>query len=125
MSFPNDLKYSAKHTWARVEGNVATVGISFYAQEQLGDLVFVEMPEVGASVTKDTPCGVVESAKVASDFNSPVTGKVIEINSELDDSPELMNEDCYGKGWFAKIELADAGEPATLLDAAGYQAGLE
>jgi len=125
MSYPSELKYSPKHTWVKVDGNVATIGITFYAQEQLGDLVFVELPEVGATISKDAAAGVVESAKVASDFIAPVSGKVLEVNTELDDSPELMNEDCYGKGWFAKVELSDAGEVASLLDAAAYEGGLE
>jgi len=125
MSYPSELKYGAKHTWAKVEGNVATIGITFYAQEQLGDLVFVELPAVGATITKDAAAGVVESAKVASDFIAPVSGKVLEVNTELDDSPEIMNEDCYGKGWFAKVELTNPADVDALLDAAAYQAGLE
>jgi len=122
MSYPSELKYSPKHTWVKIEGNVATIGITFYAQEQLGDLVFVELPAVGATITKDSPCGVVESAKVASDLIAPVSGKVVEVNTELDDSPEIINEDPYGKGWIAKVEITDADG---LLDAAAYQGGLE
>ena len=122
MSYPSELKYSPKHTWVKIEGNVATIGITFYAQEQLGDLVFVELPAVGATITKDAAAGVVESAKVASDLIAPVSGKVIEVNTELDDAPEIINEDPYGKGWIAKVEITDADG---LLDAAAYQAGLE
>jgi len=121
MSYPSELKYSPKHMWAKIEGNVATIGITFFAQEQLGDIVFVELPKVGATINKDTPCGVVESAKVASDLIAPLSGKVIEVNTELDDSPEIINEEPYEKGWMAKVEITDADG---LLDAAGYQASI-
>ena len=121
MSFPNELKYSAKHTWARVEGNVATVGISFYAQEQLGDLVFVEMPEVGDELTQGEEYGVVESSKVASDLVAPISGEVVEINEKLDDEPEYINEDAYD-AWIVKIKVADEDELENLLNSDGYEA---
>lgn len=120
MEIPEDLKYSKEHEWVLVEGNVATVGITAFAQEQLGDVVFVELPAVGDKVTKDEAMGVVESVKTVSDVYAPVSGTVLEINDDLPDSPELINEDPYGDGWFVKIEMSDPTDLDDLLDSAGY-----
>ncbi len=123
--YPKDLKYTEEHEWVRVEDGVATVGITHYAQEQLGDIVFVELPEVGQRLEKGESFGVVESVKTVSDLYSPVSGTVTAINEELLDAPEKVNEDPYGAGWMIKLELADEGELAELLDAAEYTRMLE
>lgn len=121
MEFPEDLKYSKEHEWVLVEGNVATVGITDYAQDQLGDIVFVELPAVGDKVSKEDAFGVVESVKAVSDIYAPVTGKVIEINDDLPDNPEILNEDPYGDGWIIKIEMSDPEELDDLLSSAEYE----
>jgi len=123
--YPKDLKYTEEHEWVRVEDGIATVGITHYAQEQLGDIVFVELPEVGQRLEKGESFGVVESVKTVSDLYSPVSGTVTEINEELLDAPEKVNEDPYGAGWMIKLEMADAGELDELLDAAEYTRMLE
>ena len=122
MEFPDDLKYSREHEWVLVEGKVATVGITAFAEEQLGDVVFVELPGVGDKVTKDEAMGVVESVKAVSDVYAPVSGTVIEVNDDLPDSTELVNEDCYGDGWMVKIELSDPTDLDELMTAAEYEA---
>ncbi len=123
---PNDLKYAKSHEWVRNEGDgTATVGISDHAQELLGDLVFVELPEVDAEVSAGNDCAVVESVKAASDIYSPVSGKIIAVNEELSDSPEIINESAFENGWIFKIEMSDAGELDNLLDADGYAAVME
>ncbi len=119
---PADLKYSKEHEWIRVEGNIGVVGITWFAQDQLGDVVFVEMPEVGRELKQNEQFGVVESVKTVSDLYCPVSGKVVEINTALENSPELINQDPYGEGWILKIELADPSELDSLLDAAAYEA---
>lgn len=120
---PSDLKYAKSHEWVRLEADgTATVGITDHAQEALGDLVFVETPDVGSSVSAGDACAVVESVKAASDVYAPVSGEVIEANEALDDSPELINEAAYGDGWMFKIKLSDAAEAEALLDADGYSA---
>lgn len=116
--YPEELKYSKEHEWVRQEGNVAVIGITHFAQDQLGDVVFVEVPAVGDTVTAGATFGVVESVKTVSDLYSPVTGKVIEVNDRLNDEPELVNDEPYGSGWMIKVEVEAVGE---LLDAAGYQ----
>ena len=121
MNIPKDLKYSKDHEWVKVEGNIATVGITDFAQDQLGDVVFVEAPEVGAELAAGDGMGTVESVKAVSDVYSPLSGKVVEANEELADAPQLINEDPYAKGWIAKIEIADTAEVAALLDAAAYE----
>jgi len=124
-NLPTDLKYSKSHEWVRDEGGgVVTVGITDHAQELLGDLVFVELPEVGESVAMEGECAVVESVKAASDVYSPVSGEVVEINTNLADSPELVNESPYEGGWIFRIRLANPDELAGLLDAVGYQAAI-
>ena len=122
---PDDVKYSREHEWVRVENGVATIGITQHAQEQLGDLVFVELPGVGDAVETGNPMGTVESVKAVSEVFAPVTGKVVEINETLADHPERINEDPHGEGWIARIELGAAGEPGDLMTAAEYQAFIE
>jgi glycine cleavage system H protein len=125
MEFPEDLRYSREHEWVLVEENIATVGITDFAQEQLGDVVFVELPAVGDSVTKDEAFGVVESVKAVSDVYAPVSGTVVEINDDLPESPEMINEDPYGDGWIIKIEISDRTDLDDLLDAVAYQQYVE
>ncbi len=120
MQVPDDLSYSSDHEWVRVDGGRSRVGITDYAQDALGDVVFVELPEVGASVTAGEAIAEVESTKSVSDIYAPVTGTVVEVNAELADAPERLNEDPYGEGWLFVIETAD-GE-TQLLDAAAYRA---
>jgi glycine cleavage system H protein len=116
------VRYSKEHEWIRVEGDVATVGITQYAQEQLGDVVFVEVPQAGRKVTKGEACAVVESVKAASDIYAPVSGEVIEPNAALSDSPGDVNAEPMGKGWFFKLRLADRSELSGLMDEAAYAA---
>ena len=124
-SYPDDLLYHAEHDWARIEGDVATFGITWYAQDQLGEVVFFEPPQAGASTTKDEPYGEVESVKAVSDVVAPLSGEVIEGNEALSDRPEAINEDPYGEGWMVKVRLSDPGEQDQLLDAEAYRASLE
>jgi len=116
-----DLKYASSHEWAKPQGETATVGISDHAQGELGDVVYVELPEVGSTVTKGETFGVVESVKAASDVYSPVSGEVVEINSALVDEPAKVNGDPYGDGWMIKVKLADQGELDSLLSAQAYE----
>lgn len=120
MNFPKDLKYTASHEWARIEGGLATVGITDFAQGELGDIVFVELPAVGAKVSAGKPFGTVEAVKAVSDLNAPLSGEVAEINSNLEGTPDVVNKDAYGAGWMVKIKLSNAAEAANLMDAAGY-----
>jgi len=122
MEFPEELKYTAEHEWVLVEGNLAVIGITDFAQDSLGDVVFVELPEVGTEVTTGKAFGVVESVKAVSDVYAPVSGTVEEINEELPDAPEIMNTSPYGDGWMIKIRMSDPGELDGLMDAAAYQA---
>ena len=115
-----DTSYSQEHEWIRVEGDVGTIGITQYAQEQLGDVVFVDVPQAGRKVAKGEACAVVESVKAASDIYAPVTGEVVEANAALADSPGDVNAEPMGKGWFFKIKLSDKGELAGLMDEAAY-----
>jgi len=121
MEFPDDLKYSREHEWVLVEGNVATVGISSFAEEQLGDVVFVELPTVGDTVAKDDAMGVIESVKAVSDVYAPLSGTVTEVNDDLPDNTELVNDDPYGDGWMVKIEIADLSELEDLMEPGEYQ----
>jgi glycine cleavage system H protein len=120
MTIPPDLAYTDEHEWALIDGSRAKVGITDYAQAQLGDVVYVELPRVGADVRSKAAFGVVESVKAASDLYSPFTGKVVEVNSRLESEPELVNTDPYGDGWMVVIELADPAEAGALLDATAY-----
>ncbi len=118
---PEELRYTQSHEWVRLEGEgIVTVGITDHAQEQLGDLVFVELPEVGRKLSIEEEFGVVESVKTASDLYAPLSGEVVEVNEELADAPELVNNDAYGDGWLLKLKLADDDELNTLLDGATY-----
>ncbi len=117
---PADLKYAKTDEWIRIEGDTATIGISDYAQDSLNDIVFVELPEVGAKIAKGEAFGVVESVKAASDLSAPVSGTVTGINSELEDTPELINGDPYGKAWIIKVKLDNASEADSLMDSAAY-----
>ena len=120
-NIPSELKYVASHEWIRVEGDgTVTIGITDHAQDLLGDVVFVELPEVGADVATGDESGVVESVKAASDIYAPLSGEVVAINEELEDSPELVNSDPYGDGWFFKLKLSDVDELNELLSAEGY-----
>lgn len=125
MNFPNDLKYTKEHEWVRVEGNNATVGITDYAQKELGDIVFVDLPQVNSEVEQNSAFGVVESVKAVSDLYSPISGKVIKVNGGLSDTPEHVNNDPYGKGWMIVVEMKDKGELSSLFDASKYQAYVE
>jgi glycine cleavage system H protein len=121
---PDDRRYTKEHEWARLEGDVATVGITEYAQGELGDVVFVELPEVGRRLTQGDSFGVVESVKAASDLYAPVSGEVAEVNGKLQDSPELVNSEPLAGGWMIKVRVADRAELDTLMDAAAYEAHL-
>ena len=125
MDFPKDLKYTKEHEWIKVEGNIATVGITDYAQDSLGDVVYVELPQEGASVTKNEPFGVVESVKAVSDLYSPISGSINEVNDAIIDNPEVINEDPYGDAWMIKVEIHSTNELADLLSADDYQAFIE
>lgn len=120
LKTPSDLKYTENDEWLRIEGDTATIGLSDYAQDQLNDIVYVELPDVGASFDKGQAFGVVESVKAASDIFMPVGGTVTEINSALEDEPEAINADPYGKGWLIKVRLKDAAQAAALMDSAAY-----
>ncbi|MBA3741010.1 MAG: glycine cleavage system protein GcvH [Chloroflexi bacterium] len=120
MAYPDDLRYSKEHEWVRVEGSTATIGITSFAADELGDVVFVELPEVGATLSQFGTFGVVESVKAVSDLYAPISGEVIEVNEALRDSPELLNADAFGEGWIAKVELTDTGQLDGLMDATTY-----
>ena len=122
MEFPQDLRYSSEHTWARREGNRVTVGITDFAQEELGEVLFLELPQVGRSVTAGESFGVVESVKAVSDLFAPVSGTVVEVNPRLDDEPELVNHEPYGDGWMIVIEASKPDDWQALLSADDYQA---
>ena len=118
---PKELKYSKEHEWAKVDGKIATVGITAFAQEQLGDVVYVELPKVGEKLKAGDTFGVVESTKAVSDLYSPLTGTIVEVNDPIADSPETVNTDPYGEAWLIKLELSDPAEFGNLLDAGAYE----
>jgi glycine cleavage system H protein len=120
MNIPAELKYTKEHEWVRVEGNTAIIGITAFAQGELGDIVYVEVDTLDEEVTQDQVFGTVEAVKTVSDLFSPLSGTVIELNPELADTPELVNSDPYGAGWMIKLEIKDAGELEGLMDAAAY-----
>jgi glycine cleavage system H protein len=122
MEFPSNIRYTAEHEWIRVEGEEAYVGITDYAQSELGEIVFVDVPTEGEEVAQGEVFGSIEAVKTVSDLNIPVTGEVLEINGALDAQPELVNNDPYGEGWIIKISVKDAAELDNLMDAAAYQA---
>jgi glycine cleavage system H protein len=125
-NIPSELKYATSHEWVRNEGNgIVTVGITEHAQDLLGDMVFVELPEVGDEVSTGDDICVAESVKAASDIYAPVSGEVIEVNEDLEDSPELVNSDAFGDGWLFKVKMEDEGELENLLDAEGYKNSID
>ncbi len=124
-SYPEELRYHPEHDWARIEGDEAVLGITWYAQDSLGEVVFFDPPEVGAEVSKDGPYAEVESVKAVSDVIAPLSGEVIAVNGDLADAPEVINEDPYGAGWMVRIRLSDPAESDGLMDAAAYRATLE
>ncbi len=121
MNFPADVKYTKDHEWIRVEGDVAYVGITDYAQSELGEIVYVDITTEGETVNKEDVFGTIEAVKTVSDLFMPVTGEVLEVNPELEDAPQLVNEDAYGKGWIIKVNVLDAAELDGLLSAAEYE----
>jgi glycine cleavage system H protein len=124
-SYPEDLKYHPEHDWARIKGDEADFGVTWYAQDALGEVVFYEPPEVGTTVAKDGPYAEVESVKAVSDVIAPLSGEIIAVNSDLADSPEKVNDDPYGEGWMVRVRLSDPTEAEELLDASAYRGLLE
>lgn len=125
MNIPDDLRYTKEHEWVKIEGKTATIGVTDYAQSELGDIVYVELPQIGEELKKDETFGVLESVKAVSDCFSPLSGKVIEINEVLTENPETANEDPYGEGWMIKIELTNLEESDTLMDDKTYKSFVE
>jgi glycine cleavage system H protein len=123
--YPDDLKYHAEHDWARIEGDLATFGITWYAQDSLGEIVFFDPPAVGTEIHKDEPYAEVESVKAVSDVIAPLSGEIVEVNDGLSGDPEKINEDPYGDGWLVRVKLSDTSEVEQLLDAEAYQALLD
>jgi glycine cleavage system H protein len=123
-SYPDDLLYHPEHDWARIDGEEAVFGITWYAQDSMGEVVFFDPPKVGGQVSKDEPYTEVESVKAVSDVVSPLSGEIIAVNDDLSDAPETINEDPYGEGWLVRIKLSDPSEQEALLDAAAYEATL-
>ena len=123
-TYPENLRYHQEHDWALIEGDTATFGITWFAQDALGEVVFFEPPEVGSAVSKDEPYAEVESVKAVSDVIAPMSGEIVEVNTALSDKPEAINEDPYGDGWLARVKLSDPGEKDGLLDAATYTKSL-
>lgn len=117
---PNELKYTKEHEWARVQGNTAVIGVTAHAQESLGDVVYVELPQVGSTITAGKQFGVIESTKAVSELYAPLSGKVTKVNDALSDKPDTVNSDPYGEGWIVEIELSDPGQVNELLDATAY-----
>lgn len=124
-TYPDELRYHAEHDWARIEGDEATLGITWFAQDSLGELVHFEPPDQGATVARDSSYGEVESVKAVSDLISPLSGEIIAVNQKVVEAPETVNEDPYGEGWLVQIRLSDSGEADSLLDAAAYKQILE
>ncbi len=124
-TYPQELKYYKEHDWVRVEGDEAVFGITWFAQDALGEIVYVELPEAGAQVTAGEPYGELESVKAVSDVFAPLSGEVVDRNELLQDEPQHVNEDCYGEGWLVRVRLADAGEVDGLMDADAYRAFLD
>ena len=124
-SYPADLLYHAEHDWVRLDGNEATFGITWYAQDSLGEVVFFDAPEVGKSVSKDESYAEIESVKAVSDVIAPMSGEIVAVNEQLSDGPEVVNEDPYGDGWLIKVQLSDPSEADALMDASAYQALLD
>ena len=125
MEYPQDLRCSEEHEWVRVEGTRATIGITDFAQDALGDVVFVQLPDAGLAVIRSAGCAEVESTKSVSEIYAPLSGTVVEVNAALEDAPELVNAEPYGQGWIFVVEMSDPGELDALMDAAGYRALVE
>ncbi|CAI2717431.1 glycine cleavage system protein GcvH [Nitrospina watsonii] len=125
MEVPKDLMYTREHEWLRIDGNKGVIGITAFAQDQLGDVVFVELPKEGADLQQETTFGVVESVKTVSDLYAPANGKVTQVNKELEAHPELINQEPYGKGWIVEVELKDANDKNGLLSPADYESFLQ
>jgi glycine cleavage system H protein len=123
-SYPEDLLYHQEHDWTRVDGETATFGITWYAQDSLGEVVFFDAPEVGATVSKDQPYAEIESVKAVSDVFAPMSGEILEVNGSLSERPEIVNQDPYGEGWLVKVRLSDPGEADSLMSQADYEASL-
>jgi glycine cleavage system H protein len=123
-SYPDDLLYHAEHDWVRLDGDTAEFGITWFAQDALGEVVFIDPPEVGTRVTKDEPYAEVESVKAVSDVIAPLSGEIVEVNTALADKPETINDDPYGDGWLVRVKLSDESEKDVLMDAAAYTASL-
>jgi len=120
-NYPDDLLYHPQHDWARIDGEVATLGITWFAQDALGEVVFFEPPTVGSSLTKDAPYAEVESVKAVSEVIAPLSGEIVEVNDALEGAPEAINDDPYGEGWMVKVQISDPGQVGQLLDAAAYR----
>lgn len=125
MNIPGDLIYTKEHEWVKVDGNIATIGITDYAQQELSDITFFELPEIDRDVKKSEEIGVIETSKAVSEIYSPVSGKIVEVNTPLDDNPEIVNQDPYGDGWLVKIEMSDSLELDQLLSDDDYKAMIE
>ena len=123
-SYPEDLLYHAEHDWAKIDGDIATFGVTWFAQDALGEVVFFEPPEIGKQITGGEPYAEVESVKAVSDVIAPMSGEIVEVNTSLADTPEAINEDPYGAGWMVKVRLSDAGEKEGLMDSSSYQGTL-
>jgi glycine cleavage system H protein len=123
-SYPEDLLYHAEHDWAKIDGDLATFGVTWFAQDALGEVVFFEPPEIGKQITGGEPYAEVESVKAVSDVIAPMSGEIVEVNTSLADTPEAINEDPYGAGWMVKVRLSDAGEKEGLMDSTSYQGTL-
>ena len=121
MNIPNDLKYTKEHEWVRINGDIITVGITDHAQSELGDIIFIEFPELNQLISKDEPFGTIEAVKTVADLFGPVTGKVLEINDVMEDNPDLVNSDVYGEGWIVKITCSNVSELDDLLDSEEYK----
>jgi len=122
MNFPKELKYTKDHEWVKIEGDIATIGVTDFAQSELGDIVYVEVDTIGESLGQEEIFGTIEAVKTVSDLFLPLSGEILEFNEEIEDNPEIVNEDPYEKGWLIKLKISDSSEIDTLLDVAGYEA---
>ncbi len=120
-SYPPDLKYSKEHDWVRIEGEVAVFGVTWFAQDALGEIVYADLPDIGEAVAAGTPYGELESVKAVSDVFAPLSGEIVDVNAVLEDEPQLVNEDCYGEGWILRVRLSDESELGGLMDDGAYQ----
>ncbi len=125
MEFPKEFLFTEDHEYAKIDGDIAVIGVSEYAQEQLGDITYVELPQTGTKFSKGDSLGVIEAVKAASDIYSPVSGEIIEVNSDLEGNPELINSDCYGKGWIVKLRLSNKEELSGLMNSEDYKSHVE